>query len=70
MVRIIKISFSTMVGGVLGVVAVMTQGFGPCGPSSALGGFLLLAGIAAAAFGFLTVVVTFGWNSLHRTKGS
>lgn len=67
MIGIVRTGFWAMIGGALSVVAVMVQGVGPCGPRSALGAFLLVAGESAAVIGFLTVVVAFAWNAIRRS---
>ncbi len=66
MIKAIKIGFWTMLGGVLIVIGVFAQGVGPCGPKTAVGALLLLSGMVAAVFGFLTAVIALAWNSLRR----
>ncbi len=68
MIRVIKIGFWTMLGGILGIIMVVTQGVGPCGPSSAVGALLLLGGIVTAVFGFLLVVSAFAWNAVRQPR--
>jgi len=55
-----------MLGGVLSVLAVMTKGFGPCGPDSALGTFLLLGGTIAFIVGIVTVIVALAWTAIRQ----
>jgi hypothetical protein len=64
--KAIKTGLWTMLGGILGVFAGLTQGFGPCGPATPLGTFLFLGGMLAAVAGFLTVVIGIGWNLIRH----
>jgi hypothetical protein len=70
MIRAVKIGFWTMIGGVLSIIVVFAQGVGPCGPKSAVGALILLGGMVAAVFGFLTAVIALAWNSLRRRTGN
>ena len=55
-----------MAGGTLSVLAVMTKGFGPCGPTTALGTSLLLGGVIAFSIGLLLVIFGAGWAVIRR----
>jgi hypothetical protein len=61
-----KVSGCIAVAGLLGIFVVMSKGFGPCGPDSPLGTYLLLGGAIALISGSISMAVALIWSAVRR----
>lgn len=64
----LKLGVSLLAAGVVALIASFIGGFGPCGPSTLLGLFLMLSGALATGAGSIITVV--GLIAFANRRGS